>query len=101
MGNFFDNGSMSMIFHILNVLYDGRCGLSRNEDIRRFVGKLVEKQTLDYRIINSETSIKYMAEYDYILKREKKGNYNGHVELHQAGRNGYETSEEDKNGHEI
>jgi len=25
---------------------DGRCGLSRNEDIRRFVGKLVEKQTL-------------------------------------------------------
>ena len=26
---------------------DGRCGLSRNEDIRRYVGKLVEKQTLD------------------------------------------------------
>ena len=42
-----------MKFHILNVLYDleshakdGRCGLSRNEDIRRFVGKFVEKQTL-------------------------------------------------------
>ena len=62
---------------------------------------MVEKHTLDYRIINSETGIKYIAEYDYILKREKKGNYNGHVELHQAGRNGYETSEEDKNGHEI
>ena len=50
MGNFFDNGSMTMKFHILKVLYDleshGRCGLSRNEDIRRFVGKLVEKQTL-------------------------------------------------------
>ena len=34
-----------------NVLYDleshakdGRCGLSRNEDIRRFEGKLIEKQ---------------------------------------------------------
>ena len=53
MGNFFNNGSMTMKFHILKVLYDleshakdGRCGLSRNEDIRRFVGKLVEKQTL-------------------------------------------------------
>ena len=39
--------------HILMVLYDleshakdGRCGLFRNEDIRRFVGKFVEKQTL-------------------------------------------------------
>ena len=53
MGNFFNNGSMTMKFHIPKVLYgleshaiDGRCGLSRNEDIRRFVGKLVEKQTL-------------------------------------------------------
>ena len=43
-----------MTFHILKVLYDleshakdGRCGLSRNEDIRRFVGKWVEKQTLE------------------------------------------------------
>ena len=26
---------------------DGRCGLSRNEDIRRSVGKLVDKQTLE------------------------------------------------------
>ena len=25
---------------------DGKCGLSRNEGIRRFVGKLVEKPTL-------------------------------------------------------
>ena len=53
MGNFFNNGSMTMKLHILKVLYgleshakDGRCGLSRNEDIRRYVGKLVEKQTL-------------------------------------------------------
>ena len=53
MGNFFNNGSMTMTLHILKVLYgleshakDGRCGLSRNDDIRRFVGKLVEKQTL-------------------------------------------------------
>ena len=53
MGKFFNNGSMTMKLHILKVLYgleshakDGRCGLSRNEDIRRFVGKLVEKQTL-------------------------------------------------------
>ena len=45
-----------MKLHILNVLYDleshakdGRCGLSRDEDIRRCVGKLVEKQTLDLR----------------------------------------------------
>ena len=53
MGNFFDNGSMTMKLHILKVLYglesyakDGRCELSRNEDIRRCVGRLVEKQTL-------------------------------------------------------
>ena len=51
MGKFFNDGSMTMTFHILKVLYDlesyakyGRCGLSRNEDIRRFVGKLVEKK---------------------------------------------------------
>ena len=54
MGNFFNNGSMTMKLHILKVLYgleshakDGKCGLSRNEDIRRFVSKWVEKQTLD------------------------------------------------------
>ena len=57
MGNFFNNGSMTMKFHILKVLYDleshakdGRCGLSRNEDIRRYEGKLVEKQTLRCRV---------------------------------------------------
>ena len=42
----------SAILHGWNSLKsergDGRCGLSRNEDIRRFVGKLVEKQTLMY-----------------------------------------------------
>ena len=54
MGNFFNNGSMTMKLHILKVLYgleshakDGRCGLSRNGDIRRYLGKLVEKQTLE------------------------------------------------------
>ena len=53
MGNIFNNGSMTMKLHILNMLYgleshakDGRCGLSRNGEIRRLVGKLVEKQTL-------------------------------------------------------
>ena len=58
MGKFFNNGSMTMKLHILKVLYDleshakdGRCGLSRNEDIRRYVGKLVEKQTLDAILI--------------------------------------------------
>ena len=42
-----------MQLHILKVLYGfeshakyERCALSRNEDIRRCVGKLVEKQTL-------------------------------------------------------
>ena len=52
MGNFFNNGSMTMKLHILKVLYgleshakDGRCGLSRNGDIRRFEGKLVKKNS--------------------------------------------------------
>ena len=42
-----------MTFHILNVqeglgghVKDGRCGQSRNEEIRRFVGDYEEKQTL-------------------------------------------------------
>ena len=55
MGNFFNNGSMTIKLHILKVLYglesrakDGRCGLSRNGDIRRFEGKLVFKKTLVY-----------------------------------------------------
>ena len=49
MGNFFNNWSLTMTFHILKVLYvleshakDGRCGLTRKEDIRRYEGKLVE-----------------------------------------------------------
>ena len=59
MGNFFNNGSMTMKLHILKVIYgleshakDGRCGLSRNGDIRRFEGKLVEKQTLEGKFTN-------------------------------------------------
>ena len=54
MGKFFNNGSITMKLHILKVLYGleshakhGRCGFCRNEYIRRFVGKLVEKQTLE------------------------------------------------------
>ena len=35
-----------MLYDLESHAKDGRCGLSRNEDIRRFVGKLVEKQTL-------------------------------------------------------
>ena len=51
MGNFFDNGSMMMKFHILKVLYDleshakdGRCGLSRNEDICGLIGSDCETE---------------------------------------------------------
>ena len=35
-----------MLYDLESHAKDGRCGLSRNEDIRRYVGKLVEKQTL-------------------------------------------------------
>ena len=33
-----------MLYDLDSHAKDGRCGLSRNEDIRRFVGKLVEKK---------------------------------------------------------
>ena len=36
-----------MLYDLESHAKDGRCGLSRNEEIRRFVGKWVEKQTLD------------------------------------------------------
>ena len=36
-----------MLYDLESHAKDGRCGLSRNEDIRRYLGKLVEKQTLD------------------------------------------------------
>ena len=37
-----------MLYDLESHAKDGRCGLSRNEDIRRYVGKLVEmeRQTL-------------------------------------------------------
>ena len=67
MGNFFNNGSMTMKFHIPKVLCDleshakdGRCGLSRNGDIRRFIGKLVEKQTLDSCFISIDLEYHYV-----------------------------------------
>ena len=40
-----------MLYDLKSHAKDGRCGLSRNEDIRRYVGKLVEKQTLDAILI--------------------------------------------------
>ena len=40
----------------------------------------------DIEIINSETGIKCMAKYHYILERKNKGNNDGH---HQAVKNGY------------
>ena len=46
--------------------------------------------------VATETGIKCMAKYDYIPKRKKKGNNNGHMELYQAVRNRYETLEEEK-----
>ena len=39
-----------MLYDLESHAKDGRCGLSRNEDIRRFIGKLVEKQTLIYQV---------------------------------------------------
>ena len=38
-----------MLYDLESHAKDGRCGLSRNEDIRRYIGKLVEKQTVDLR----------------------------------------------------
>ena len=53
MEKFFNNGSMTTKFHILNVqeelrghAKDGRCASSRNQEIPRNLGKQVEKQTL-------------------------------------------------------
>ena len=60
-----------MKFHILKLLYDleshakdGRYGLSRNEDIRRFVGKLVEKQTIVFgKDANNKITVKLLCNY--------------------------------------
>ena len=35
-----------MLYDLESHAKDGRCVLSRNENIRRYVGKLVEKQTV-------------------------------------------------------
>ena len=45
-----------MLYDLESHAIDGRCGLSRNEDIRRYVGKLVEKQTLDYDLLYERSS---------------------------------------------
>ena len=39
-----------MLYDLESHAKDGRCGLSRNEDIRQYVGKLLEKQTLNIHI---------------------------------------------------
>ena len=39
-----------MLYDLESHAKDGRCGLSRDEDIRRFEGKLVEKQTLGQKM---------------------------------------------------
>ena len=62
----------------MKVLYDleshaknGRCGLSRNEDIHRFLGKLVEKQTLGrYAMLNIDSHLIGK------IKRLKRGDKN-------------------------
>ena len=36
-----------MLYDLESHAKDGRSGLSKNEDIRRYVGTLVEKQTLE------------------------------------------------------
>ena len=47
-----------MLYDLESHAKDGRCGLSRNEDIRRFEGKLIEKQTLVHFAIALNISIK-------------------------------------------
>ena len=42
-----------MLYDLESHAKDGRCGLSRNEDIRRYVGKLVDKQTLGHSLLFS------------------------------------------------
>ena len=45
-----------MLYDLESHAKDGRCGLSRNEDIRRYVGKLVEKQTLIAQMVEITTN---------------------------------------------
>ena len=39
-----------MLYDLESHAKDGRCGLSRNEDIRRYVGKVIEEQTLEPKL---------------------------------------------------
>ena len=58
-----------MLYDLESHAKDGRCGLSRNEDIRRYVGKLVEKQTLDIIITQSQH---FNIKYSNLKKTRKK-----------------------------
>ena len=58
------------------------------------MGSLLRVATdVDVRIMNSETGIRCMAKYYYILKKKKHGDNNGH---RQAFRNRYDISKEEK-----
>ena len=46
-----------MLYDLESHAKDGRCGLSRNEDIRRYEGKLLEKQTLISIVIVGKQNI--------------------------------------------
>ena len=47
-----------MLYDLESHAKDGRCGLSRNEDIRQYVGKLVEKQTLEFVFLPSSVGFR-------------------------------------------
>ena len=51
-----------MLYDLESHAKDGRCGLSRNEDIRRFVGKYKEKQTL---VEKKHTKLIYLMPWLY------------------------------------
>ena len=52
-----------MLYDLESHAKDRRCGLSRNEDIRRLVGKLVEKQTLDVALYNRPHRVPYTGRH--------------------------------------
>ena len=50
-----------MLYDLEPHAKDGRCGLFMNDDIRRFVGKLVEKQTLEFSRPNGFLTVVFMT----------------------------------------
>ena len=51
--------------------------------------------------VATETGIKCMAKYDYILKRKKKGNNNGHWNYITLSETGMKLQRKKKNGHSV